>query len=107
MHPKLEVRDAGKYGKGVFAEGNIKKDALICIFGGYVKELSEEEKMPKDIRDEGVQINEQFALGIIKKSRLENASYFNHSCDPNAGFKGQIFLVATRNIRKGEQTDNF
>jgi len=34
---------------------------------------------------------------------LEVASYFNHSCNPNAGFKGQIFLVAMRNIRKGEQ----
>lgn len=39
----------------------------------------------------------------MKKSQLENAVFFNHSCDPNSGFKGQMFLVAMRNIKKGEQ----
>src|SRR5262249_46311273 len=29
--------------------------------------------------------------------------YFNHSCDPNAGFRGQIEIVAMRNIAPGEQ----
>ncbi len=27
----------------------------------------------------------------------------NHSCSPNAGFKGQIVLVAMHDIKKGEQ----
>jgi len=103
MHPKLEVCNTEKYGKGVFATAKIKKDELICVFGGYIKALTEEEKLPKAIQDEGLQISATFALGIIKISQLENAAFFNHSCDPNSGFKGQIFLVAMRNIKKGEQ----
>ena len=42
-------------------------------------------------------------IGILDKSELEEADYFNHSCSPNAGFKGQIFLVSMRNIEAGEE----
>ena len=103
MNPKLEVRDTEKYGKGVFAKKNIKKNEVVCVFGGYIKRLIEEKKLPKEIQDEGVQISKDFSLGIISKKQFEDSSYFNHSCDPNAGFKGQIFLVAMRNIKKYEQ----
>lgn len=29
--------------------------------------------------------------------------FVNHSCDPNAGFNGQIFMVAMRDIKKDEE----
>ena len=29
--------------------------------------------------------------------------FLNHSCEPNAGFKGQIAIVAMRDIGSGEQ----
>ena len=103
MNPKLEVRDTNRYGKGVFAKKNIGANEKLCIFGGYIKSTSEEEGLPKKIKDEGVQISSEFALGIIKESELEDSSFFNHSCNPNAGFNGQIFLVSMRKIPKGEQ----
>jgi SET domain-containing protein len=103
MNPKLIVKDTKKYGKGVFAIKKIRKDELLSIFGGYVMSRSEEMKLPKKVNDNAVQISEGYVLGVKKVSELEDASYFNHSCNPNAGFKGQIFLVAMRNIRKGEQ----
>jgi hypothetical protein len=103
MNPKLEVRETQKYGKGVFAKKDIKKDEILNIFGGYIISIKEAEKFPNEIRDESVQISEEFCLGVSKKSELERSSYFNHSCNPNAGFKGQIFLVAIRNIKKNEQ----
>lgn len=103
MNEKLEVKDTKKCGKGVFAKSDLKKNEILCIFGGYIKSLVEEEKMPKEIKDEGVQINNEFALGIIRKNQFEDSSFFNHSCNPNAGFKGQIFLVAMKNIKRGEQ----
>jgi SET domain-containing protein len=103
INHNLKVCDTKNYGKGVFAKRGIKKNELLAVFGGYIKKLSEEKKLPKEIQDEGVQINENFSLGIIKKVQFEEASFFNHSCDPNAGFKGQIFLVAMKNIKKGEQ----
>ncbi len=34
---------------------------------------------------------------------MEDAFFFNHSCEPNAGIKGQIFLVAMRDIEPDEE----
>jgi hypothetical protein len=48
-----------------------------------------------------MQIEERFVLG--SRRGPEPADYFNHSCDANAGFKGQIFLVAMQGIRRGEE----
>lgn len=103
MSPKLEVRNTGKYGKGVFAKRNIKKDEILAIFGGYILSAKEELKLPNEFRDQGVQISENFVLTIIKKDEIEDGGYFNHSCNPNSGFKGQIFLVAMKNINSGNQ----
>ena len=35
--------------------------------------------------------------------KIEDTDFFNHSCNPNAGFKGQIFLIAMKDIRAGEE----
>lgn len=103
MNPKLEVRETQKYGKGVFAKKDIKKSEILTIFGGYIKNNKEEAGLKSSVSDEGVQISEDFSLGVLKPEELEDASFLNHSCSPNAGFAGQIFLVAMRNIKKGEQ----
>lgn len=103
MNPKLEVKSIPKYGKGVFALKKIKKGEILSIFGGHILRRVDEEKLPKNYRDEGVQISEDFVLGIIDDSGIEDASYFNHSCEPNAGFKGQIFLVAMNDISKNDE----
>ncbi len=50
-----------------------------------------------------MQIEERFVLGRRGAMEPEPADFFNHSCEPNCGFKGQIFLVAMRPIRKGEE----
>lgn len=105
MNPKLEIRFNAKYGKkakGVFSKECIKKNELLAIFGGYILTLKEEEKLPIEFRDHGVQIHENFVLTVKKKSEVGDG-YFNHSCNPNAGYKGQIFFVAMRNIKIREE----
>lgn len=102
MNPNLEIRKTEKYGKGVFAKKDIKKNAMLAIFGGYIMTTQEEEKLPKKIKDYGVQIHNDFVLGIRDARDIKNdKTLFNHSCSPNAGFKGQIFLVAMKNIGGG------
>ncbi len=101
INPELEIRNTNKYGKDIFAKKNIKPKELLSIFGGYVMTLREEANLPKDYSDTGIQIAENFV--ITSANKKENIDYFNHSCDPNAGINGQIFLVAMRNIKKGEQ----
>ena len=51
MNPKLEVRDTAKYGKGIFARENIKKDEILAIFGGYIMTLKEENSLSKTIEE--------------------------------------------------------
>lgn len=95
------MRDTGKYGKGVFAKELIEKGELLCIFGGYIMTVEEEMALPDDLNDLGVAIHGDFVIGIKHPEEAEDADYFNHSCDPNAGFKGQIFLEAMENIGGG------
>lgn len=104
INPNLIVKETKDYGKGLFAISNIKKGTLVAALGGHVYPLSEEKNLPKEIRDNGLQINDDLALGIISTKETEDAIYFNHSCDPNIGIKGQVFMIAMRNILKDEQT---
>ncbi len=103
INPNLKVATAGKKGKGVYASKRIKKDELLAIFGGYIMSLKEESKLPQEIGDLAHQIHENFVIGICSKSQIQPVDFFNHSCDANAGFNGQIFLVAMRDIQAGEE----
>ena len=101
-NPKLCFKKIPKVGGGVFTNGKIKRGEIVAIFGGYIMTRKEESLLPKELNDNGIFISETLVLGVRKKSELELASYFNHSCNPNCGFNGQIFLVAMRNISVGE-----
>lgn len=106
MNPKLEIRFESKYGKGgrgVFSIKDIKKDEVLGVFGGYVMKAIDVQKSLFYKDDYSLQISEEFLIGPAFDSEVESADYFNHSCDPNAGFNGQIFLVAMRNIKKGSE----
>ncbi|MFA6973813.1 MAG: SET domain-containing protein [Parcubacteria group bacterium] len=101
--PNLELQETQKCGKGVFAKENISQGEKVAIFGGYIMHNDEMLSLPRSINDNCVNVTEEFVLGVRNESELELASFFNHSCDPNAGMKGQIFLVAMRDIKKGEE----
>lgn len=103
VNKNVEVKKASGYGKGVFAKKDIKKNEVLAVFGGYILQIKEEEKLPKKISDYALQLDENFIIGITKISEIGDAEFFNHSCNPNAGFKGQLFLVSMRKIKKGEQ----
>jgi len=103
MNQKLVVRKTKLNGNGIYASGDIKKNELLNIAGGYVMTADEESKLPEKFRDSGLQIAENFVLSNKKELEIEDSGYFNHSCEPNAGFHGQIFLVAMRNIKRGEE----
>ena len=103
MNPCVEMRETAKTGKGIYATRFISKGDLISVFGGYVITRDEELMLPEEFNDEGVQISDDLILGIKDASGLEDASYINHSCDPNSGYNGQIFLVAMRDIEDGEE----
>jgi SET domain-containing protein len=91
--------------KGVFARHPIAKDEIIAIWGGHVIPSDKLGKLPKYILTYSypVQISEEFYLGPKTSKDLDDSEMFNHSCNPNAGIKGQVVLVARRSIRAGEE----
>lgn len=95
MNPGLEIKETEKKAKGVFAKKDVHKGDILCIFGGHIVTL-EEEKV-----DSGIQIHENLVLTSL--DHKEPTDYVNHSCNPNAGIKGQNFLVSIREIKKGEE----
>ncbi|MBW2991512.1 SET domain-containing protein-lysine N-methyltransferase [Candidatus Woesearchaeota archaeon] len=100
---KTETRESSISGKGLFAVENIKKDELMVVFGGYVMSVGEWRALPDDVREEVIQIHENFLIGAKKTEELGDGDYVNHSCNPNTGIKGQVVLVAMRDIEKDEE----
>jgi uncharacterized protein len=103
LNPKLEVRKFEGGGRGVFAKESIGVGEKLAIFGGHIMRINEEPEFLEDQKDLAHQIDEQFVMGTKYENEIEDTDYFNHSCSPNAGFKGQIFLVAMRNIEPDEE----
>ena len=100
---KAIIADTKKYGMGIYARKKIQKDEKIAMFGGHVITRNEESKLPEEIYDNAMQIDDNLVIGGISKKEIEDGSMFNHSCNANAGIRGQILLVARRDIEVGEQ----
>ncbi len=103
MHPDLVVKKIDEKSKGVFTNKKITKDTIIVIFGGYVFTFAEESTFAPPMNDFAHQISSEFVIGVRKKAEIQPVDYINHSCEPNSGFGGQIFLIAMRDIDAGEQ----
>jgi uncharacterized protein len=105
MNPKLEVRDTKKYGKGVFAKKDIKKGEMLIVMGGYILTIQDENNLKGVVADKPIEISNEFSIGPRSASdlKLMPQHYVNHSCNPNAGFNGQIFMVSMMPIKKGEE----
>jgi uncharacterized protein len=103
VNQKVEIKDTRKYGIGAFAKEKILKDEKIVMFGGHVMTREEENLTPEEIYDNAIQIDEDLVIGAKTKDEIEDGSMFNHSCNANSGIRGQILLVAMRDILNGEQ----
>jgi len=90
-----------KGGCGVFACAPIKKGELISLWGGRIVAEHELDPEMPDFTQRILQIEEGFYLETPEI--LEPSDCFNHSCEPNVGFSGQIGLVAMREIEAGEE----
>lgn len=97
---KCAARDVGNGQKGVLALAPITKDEIISVWGGEIMTRSQVERLPEKYQRFATQVEEDFYLAGISD---DEADYFNHSCDPNAGMQGQIIVVAMRDIAPGEQ----
>lgn len=107
LSDKVRVSSSGINRKGVFAKKAIKKDEVLAVWGGYIITQEEFDRLQKrafkNIDDYATKVADGFYMVSCKKGALEDDDFFNHSCNPNAGVKGQIMMVAMRNIRPKEE----
>jgi SET domain-containing protein len=101
LNPKCESREHAEGGCGVFAKNFIPKDELISLWGGSIIHRDQlNSEMPR-FTQRVLQVDED--LYILTAEDPEPNDCFNHSCEPNLGFSGQIGLVAMRDIQAGEE----
>lgn len=108
MSPLVKIKETKKYGKGVFAKHDINKDTILFVMGGYILDINDENKLVKEggiASDKPIEISDCFSISPIDEESLKMMPqhYINHSCDPNCGWNGQLFLVSMRNIKKDEE----
>lgn len=102
MSDKVEIRDNGLNGKGVFAKEFIKKGEIVFIKGGHI--LKREEIFSTSVINSYFPISDEYFLGAINKEEEDDIKlYENHSCNPNCGLRGEITFVAMRDIEKDEE----
>jgi hypothetical protein len=101
LNPKCESREHAEGGCGVFAIAAIGKDELISLWGGRIIQKKELDPGIPRFTQRVLQLDEDIYL--LTSEEPEPNDYFNHSCEPNLGFLGQIGLVALREILPGEE----
>lgn len=85
-------------GMGIMAGEDIKKGETIRRIKGELKFLS--------IKNKEDSLSYPNWIGIGKGVWIDPDyphQYLNHSCEPNAGIKGKVTLVALKDIKEGEE----
>lgn len=101
LNPKCEARPHPEGGCGVFALGKIHKGELISLWGGSIVQKDELDPSMPRFTQRVLQIDE--GLYILTAEAPEPNDCFNHSCDPNLGFFGQIGLVTMHDVDLGDE----
>jgi len=99
---KLELREKNdKGGFGVYVLSPIKKGEVLVVWGGKVVTVQELSRASATQQRHSIQVDEDHYL--IPHNQSEVGDFINHSCNPNSGIKGQVTLVAIRDITPGEE----
>jgi uncharacterized protein len=102
LSPKLIARPVPQTGQmGVFAQEWIAPGELISIWGGQVFSGAVLAQFVKTERCYAVQVEEDLYLTTVGEP--ESADFINHSCQPNAGMRDCVTMVAMRSIAPGEE----
>ncbi len=102
LHPGIELRALQQKGRfGLFSTQDIPAGTLLTMWGGKVVDSQAYAQLTSFLRTHGLQIEDDlFQVPLIEN---DPADFFNHSCNPNAGFNSPISLVAMREICAEEE----
>ena len=103
LSEKIVVRNNSLInGVGVFAKNKIDKGEILFIKGGHI--LTRQTMYSKNAIDSYWPISDDYVLAAkndIEAKRIK--LFFNHSCNPNCGIRGDIVGVSIRDIEQGEE----
>lgn len=106
MSSKITTRPHTLYGKGIFAKEKILIGELLIDFelgtGVFISDQEADEQYRAGI-DYMIQVDEDLFFATSDICDIEDADYINHSCNPNAGIRGRVQVVAMRDIEKDEE----
>jgi len=91
---KVYIKSSLQHGRGVFAREKILAGESILTFAGPLLKRTE-------VREEDYHL--QIGVDLYLGASGEADDYVNHSCDPNAGFRNGLALVARRDIGAEEE----
>jgi len=106
LSPKCHVGESPREGMGVFASEPLTARELVAVWGGVIYSADEVDGIANvfpHFKTHPVEVYEGFYMGSISNTAIDDAERFNHSCDPNIGVKGQIIVLARRDIAAGEE----
>ena len=101
--PKAKAINSQIHGLGTIAVEPIQKGETIAVLGGITIHKSQIRSYWGKMGHVGIQTDDDFFICPSSREELEKTGVFNHSCEPNCGFGSTLRLVATRNIKKGEE----
>jgi len=91
---KVYIKSSSQHGKGVFARESILAGETIVMFSGPLLKRAE-------IREDDYHL--QVGADLYLGASGEADDYVNHSCNPNAGFRDGLVLIARRDIGPEEE----
>lgn len=107
INNKLRIENSSVDGVGLIAQSKIFKDEILIVQGGRCLHIDEIDDAELDEYSYlGFQVEEQVYIFPVFENGApipDGIFKVNHSCEPNAGFKGQITLVAMCDIKAGAE----
>jgi len=100
---KSKVYKSYIHGLGVIAVENIPKGEVVAVLGGVIVPISEINKYREKFGHIGIQIDDNFFICPASREELKETGAFNHSCEPNIGYKDPITFVTIRDIKADEE----
>lgn len=97
-HKNIHIKNSKVHGDGLFAKRNIKKGETIALIRGKIIKWIVVNKKTSSAGPNWIGLNKHKWI-----NPLNVFDKINHSCDPNAGIKGSVTVVALHNIMKDEE----
>lgn len=103
INPKIAFKTSLLNGTGAFALESLKKGETLVVFGGYMIPINDYDSLSERLKPYNYQISHTLLYGPATEDQITPGECWNHSCDPNAGFRSEASLIAMRSIKPGEE----